>query len=120
MVVLIEMKKTKNLPNGRKNSPRDNTKLKIVKYLYSKEVDTIATVYELLHHAEICMHDYPYLKKMLKEMTDSKWIKIVSSGPKGNEKTNYLLQERGREAVETVKKFSDRHPLKDLDTFYDI
>jgi len=121
MVVLIEMKKTKRrFPNGRKNSPRDNTKLKIAKYLHSKEIDSLATPYEILHHAGICMHDYPYLKKLLKEMSDSEWIKVVSSGSKGKEKMNFLLQERGRDAVITVRKLSDKHPLKDLDTFYDI
>ncbi len=88
-MVLIEMKKTKKrFPNGRKNSPRDNTKLKIAKYLHSKEVDSLATPYEILHHAGICMYDYPYIKKLLREMSDSDWIRAVSSGAKGKEKMN--------------------------------
>ena len=65
-------------PNGRKNLPRDNAKLTIIKYLLSKDTDTTASLYEILHHAGISMYDYPYLKKILKEMVDSGWIRIKS------------------------------------------
>ena len=106
--------------NGRKNLPRDNTKLIIIKYLLSKETDTTASLYEILHHAGISMYDYPYLKKILKEMADSGWIRIIISGSKGKEKSNYLLTQRGRDLFCVVKNFETGHPILDLDTFYGI
>jgi len=106
--------------NGRKNLPRDNTKLKIAKYLYSKGIDETASLYELLHHAGISMYDYPYLKKILQEMIGDGWITVMISGIKGKEKSNYLLIERGRKAVITIKNFDNDNPLLDLDSFYDI
>ena len=54
--------------SGRKYLPRDNTKLLIIKYLLSKDTDTTASLYEILHHSGIAMYDYPYLKKILQEM----------------------------------------------------
>jgi len=98
---------------------RDHTKLLIIKYLFSKEIDIATTLYELLHHAGISSYDYPYLKKILQEMTDSGWIKIITSGSKG-EKTNYLLTERGRNLFITLKGFERNHPILDLDIFYGI
>ena len=106
--------------NGRKNLPRDNTKLIIIKYLLSKDTDTTASLYEILHHAGISMYDYPYLKKILKEMVDSGWIRIITSGSKGKEKSNYLLTERGGDLFCVVKNFEKGHPILDLDTFYGI
>jgi len=106
--------------NGRKNLPRDNTKLIIIKYLLSKDTDTTASLYEILHHAGISMYDYPYLKKILKEMVDSGWIRIIISGSKGKEKSNYLLTERGRQILVLVKNLEKDHPILDLDTFYGI
>jgi len=106
--------------NGRKNLPRDNTKLIILKYLLSKDTDTTSSLYEILHHAGISMYDYPYLKKILKEMVDSGWIRIITSGSKGKEKSNYLLTERGRQILVVVKNLEKDHPILDLDTFYGI
>ncbi len=99
---------------------RDHTKLLIIKYLFSKEIGAITSLYELLHHAGISSYDYPYLKKILQEMTDSGWIRTVKSGPKGKEKSNYLLTERGRKLFNAVKCFEKNHPILDLDTFYGI
>ncbi len=99
---------------------RDHTKLLIIKYLFSKEIEIATTLYELLHHAGISSYDYPYLKKMLQEMTNSGWIKIITSGSKGKEKSNYLLTERGRVLFNAVKSFEKNHPILDLDTFYGI
>ena len=107
-------------PNGRKNLPRDNAKLIIIKYLFSKDKDTTASLYEILHHAGISSYDYPYLKKMLLEMADSGWITIITSGSKGKEKSNYLLTERGRQILTVVKNLEKNHPILDLDTFYGI
>jgi len=104
---------------GRKNLPRDHTKLLIIKYLISKESNTTASLYEVLHHSGIPMYDYPYLKKIFHEMVDSGWIRIIKSGSKG-EKTNYLLTERGRELINAVKSFEKNHPILDLDSFYGI
>jgi len=106
--------------NGRKNLPRDNTKLIIIKYLLSKDTDTTASLYEILHHAGISSYDYPYLKKILLEMADSGWIRIIISGSKGKEKSNYLLTQRGRDLFCVVKSFEKGHPILDLDTFYGI
>src|SRR3990172_13430060 len=107
-------------PNGRKNLPRDNAKLTIIKYLLSKGKDTTASLYEILHHAGVSSYDYPYLKKILKEMVDSGWIRIITSGSKGKEKSNYLLTERGRQILVVVKNLEKDHPILDLDTFYGI
>ena len=106
--------------NGRKNLPRDNTKLIIIKYLLSKDTDTTASLYEILHHAGISMYDYPYLNKILLEMADSGWIRIITSGSKGKEKSNYFLTQRGRDLFCVVKSFEKGHPILDLDTFYGI
>src|SRR3972149_5354907 len=106
--------------NGRKNLPRDNTKLIIIKYLLSKDTDTTASLYEILHHAGISSYDYPYLKKILQEMLDSGWIRTVISGSKGKEKSNYLLTERGRQILVVIKNLEKDHPILDLDTFYGI
>jgi len=99
---------------------RDHTKLLIIKYLFSKEIGAITTLYELLHHAGISNYDYPYLKKILQEMTDSGWIRTVKSGSIGREKSSYLLSERGRRLIIAVKGFEKNHPILDLDTFYGI
>jgi len=109
------MKKT---PKQYRN--KDHTKLLIIKYLFSKETGALSTLYELLHHARISSYDYPYLKKILKEMADSGWIRIITSGSKGKEKSNYLLTERGRMLFIAVKGFEKNHPILDLDTFYGI
>ena len=106
--------------NGRKNLPRDNTKLIILKYLLSKDTDTTSSLYEILHHAGIASYDYPYLKKILQEMAISGWIKIMISGSKGKEKSNYVLTERGRDLLVAVKNFEKGHPILDLDSFYNI
>ena len=106
--------------NGRKYLPRDNTKLKIIKYLLSKDKDATASLYEILHHSGISMYDYTYLKKIFHEMVDSGWIRIIKSGSKEKEKANYLLTERGRELFIAVKSFEKNHPILDLDTFYGI
>ena len=106
--------------NGRKNLPRDNTKLIILKYLLSKDTDTTSSLYEILHHAGISSYDYPYLKKILLEMADSGWVRIIISGSKGKEKSNYLLTERGRQILVVVKNLEKDHPILDLDTFYGI
>jgi len=106
--------------NGRKNLPRDNTKLKIAKYLYSKGIGEAASLYELLHHSGISMYDYPYLKKILQEMIGYGWITVMISGIKGREKLNYFLIERGRKAVLTIKNLDNDNPLLDLDSFYDV
>jgi len=105
---------------GRKNLPRDNTKLTIIKYLLSKDTASTASLYEILHHAGISMYDYPYLKKILQEMKDSGWIKKIVSGPMGREKSHYSLTERGRQILMTVKNFEKNHPIFDLDTFHGI
>ena len=105
--------------NGRKYLPRDNTKLLIIKYLLSKETDTTASLYEILHHSEIAMYDYPYLKKILQEMADSGWIRIIKSGYEGK-KLNYLLTQRGRDLFISVKSFEKNHPIFDLDCFSGI
>ena len=107
-------------PTGRKNLPRDNAKLTIIKYLLSKGKDTAASLYEILHHAGISSYDYPYLKKILLEMADSGWIRIITSGSKGKEKSNYFLTQRGRDLFCVVKSFEKGHPILDLDTFYGI
>ncbi len=99
---------------------RDHTKLLIIKYLFSKEAGTVTTLYELLHHAGISSYDYPYLKKILQEMTDTGWIRIIKSGSIGREKSNYLLSERGRKLFIAIKDFEKNHPILDLDTFYGI
>ena len=124
MVVNIEMEKKmknkKSLPNGRKNCPRDNTKLRIVKYLFSKGPVSTASVYEILNHAEIGADDYPYIKKVLNEMINTKWLKVIYSGARGSVKSNYSLCPRGRDAINAVRKLPENNPLKDLDTFYGI
>ena len=102
--------------NGRKYLPRDHTKLLIIKYLITKESDTTASLYEILHHSGIANYDYTYLKKIFHEMVYSGWIRIIKSGSKG-EKTNYLLTERGRELINAVKAFKKNHPIFDLDSF---
>ena len=66
------------------------------------------------------MYDYPYLKKILKEMDDSGWIRIIKSGSIGKEKANYLLTQRGRELFIAVKSFEKNHPILDLDCFSGI
>ncbi len=99
---------------------REHTKLLIIKYLFSKDAGTITTLYELLHHAGISSYDYPYLKKILQEMGDSGWIRIIKSGSVGSEKPKYLLTERGRKLFMTVKDFEKNHPILDLDTFFGI
>jgi len=109
------MKKT---PKQYRN--KDHTKLLIIKYLFSKETGALTTLYELLHHAGISSYDYPYLKKILIEMADSGWIRIITSGSKGREKSNYLLTEIGRRLFIAVKGFEKNHPILDLDTFYGI
>ena len=106
--------------NPKQYKNRENTKLLIIKYLISKDAGTITTLYELLHHASISSYDYPYLKRILKEMADTGWIKIISSGTKGNEKPKYLLSERGRKLFNTVKGFEKNHPILDLDIFHGI
>lgn len=106
--------------NGRKYLPRDNTKLLIIKYLLSKDADSTASLYEILHHSGISMYDYTYLKKIFHEMLDSGWITIIKSGSKGKEKANYLLTGRGRELINAVKSFEKNHPIFDLDTFNGI
>ncbi len=53
-------------------------------------------------------------------MADTGWIKIISSGTKGNEKPKYLLSERGRKLFNTVKGFEKNHPILDLDIFHGI
>jgi len=106
--------------NVRKNLPRDNTKLMVIKYLLSKHKDTSASLYEILHHSGIPTHDYTSLKRTFLEMVDSKWIRIILSGSKGKEKSNYLLTERGRQLFNTVKSFEKNHPILDLDAFRGI
>ena len=98
---------------------RNHTKLLIIKYLFSKETGTVTTLYELLHHAGISSYDYPYLKRVLKEMADSGWIRIIRSGSKG-EKSNYSLSERGKKLIMTVKGFEKNHPILDFDIFFGI
>jgi len=66
------------------------------------------------------MYDYPYLKKILHEMDDSGWIRIIKSGSIGKEKANYLLTQRGRVLFIAVKSFEKNHPILDLDSFYGI
>ena len=105
---------------GRKNLPRDHTKLLIIKYLISKDTGVTTTLYELLHHAGISMYDYPYLKKILQEMIDNGWIRTTTSGAKGKEKSNYLMTARGRQVLMTIKSFERDHPILDLDIFRDI
>jgi len=99
---------------------RDHTKLLIIKYLFSKEADAATTLYELLHHAGISSYDYPYLKKILEKMAGSGWIRVIRSGSKGKEKSNYLLTERGRKLFNAVKGFEKNHPILDLDIFHGI
>jgi len=109
------MKKT---PKQYRN--KDHTKLLIIKYQFSKDAGTVTTLYELLHHAGISSYDYPYLKKILQEMADSGWIRIIKSGSLGSEKLNYLLTTRGRKLFMAVKDFEKNHPLLDLDIFHGI
>ncbi len=99
---------------------RDHTKLLIIKYLFSKDEGSITTLYELLHHAVISSYDYPYLKKILQEMANTGWIRIIKSGYVVREKSNYLLSESGRRLYVAVKGFEKNHPILDLDTFYGI
>jgi len=119
-MVLGRKKYKIRLPNGRKNFPRDNTKLRIAKYLFEKECDVSATPYEIIHHASISMHDYPYLKKILNEMVDANWLNGISSGKKTVKKICYVLTERGRNVISFIRNLPVTHPLRDLDTFYGI
>lgn len=103
--------------HGRKNRPRDNTKIKIVFYLYDKGKDTTASRYELIHHSGISTQDYPNMDLILAQMSETKWIKAITSGAKGKEKSNFMLEKRGREVIEHLRSLPDTHPLKDLDAF---
>ena len=51
--------------HGRKNRPRDSTKIKIAFYLYEKGKDSSASRYELIHHAGISSQDYPNMNTIL-------------------------------------------------------
>ena len=106
--------------HGRQNLPRDNAKLIIIKYLLSKDKDSAASMYELLHHAGIASYDYTFLKQLLIQMHSSGWIKVITLGSKGKEKSNYLLSERGRQLILAVKSFEKNHPILDLDVFSGI
>ncbi len=103
--------------HGRKNRPRDSTKIKIAFYLYEKGKDSSASRYELIHHAGISSQDYPNMNTILDQMSGTKWIKAITSGAKGQEKSNYMLEKRGKEIVEFIKSLPVTHPIKDLDAF---
>jgi len=107
----------KNSIKQTKRRNRDHTKIMIIKYLFSKNKDEMASLYEILHHGGISMLDYPYLKKILQEMIDSGWIRTITSGPNRREKQHYALTERGRQFFISIKGFEKSHPLWDLDTF---
>ena len=103
--------------HGRKNRPRDSTKIKITFYLYRKGKDSTASAYELIHNAGISSQDYPNMKLILDQMCETKWIKAIKSGAEGKVKSNYMLEKRGREVIDHLNKIGDTHPLKDLDAF---
>jgi len=102
----------------RKNKPRDWSKIKVTLYLFSKAKSAVTTPYEIIHHAGIAMLDYVFIKILLQEMVDCKWIKIIPTGYK--EKANYQLDDRGRKASEIILNWPKDYPLRDLDTFSDI
>jgi len=104
--------------NPRKNKSRDWSKIKIILYLFSKTKSAVATPYEIIHHAGIAMLDYVFLKILLQEMVDCKWLKIIPTGYTG--KANYQLDERGRKTSEIILKWPRDYPLRDLDTFSDV
>jgi len=104
--------------NPRKNKSRDWSKIKIALYLFSKAKTAIATPYEVIHNSGVAMLDYIFLRVLLQEMVDCKWLKIIPSGSKG--KANYQLDDRGRKASQIILELPKDHPLRDLDTFSDL
>jgi len=102
----------------RKNKPRDWSKIKIALYLFSKAKNAVTTPYEVIHNSGVAMLDYIFLRVLLQELVDCKWLKIIPSGSKG--KANYQLDERGRKASQIILGLPKDHPLRDLDTFSDI
>ena len=103
--------------HGRKNRPRDSTKIKITFYLYKKGKDSTASAYELINNSGISSQDYPNMKLILDQMCETKWIKAITSGAEGKVKSNYMLEKRGREIVDHLRLLNEKHPLKDLDAF---
>ncbi|RZD42234.1 MAG: hypothetical protein CXT78_09765 [Thaumarchaeota archaeon] len=104
---------------NRRYHSRDRIKICIVKYLFEKDHNSMSSKYELLHHSGIGMYDYPYLEKILQEMTHMRWIRVSYSGM-SSEKKYYSLDSRGQKLMHIIHKNDEDNPLFDLDLFIGI
>ena len=98
--------------------PRDNTKLKVVNFLASREDG--ATRYEIGRKANIKKQDDKIFREILDEMVEINWIKKRSVSYGGGV-TLYIIVDEGRKALEEAKGLlSKNHPLSKLSAFKDI
>ena len=111
-------KSVRKLVKSRINLPRDNTKLKIVNYLYTKSQG--ARRYEIQHKAGIRKQEPGEFKKFLAEMIESDWIKEVKLDISGGMEI-YQITDNGKNAVDKAKELlRSNHPLTKLHAFSDI
>ena len=101
-------------PEKREQFPRDNTKLKVIDYLYFKEG---ATRNEISKNAKIKTQSDDNFKIILDEMVEIKWLAKMQT----KDVTIYTVQKEGKEALDHVKELiKKQHPLSKLSTFREI
>jgi len=111
-------KSVRKIATSRINLPRDNTKLKIASYLYTKSQG--ARRNEIQHKAGIRKQEPSEFKRFLSEMIESGWIKEVKFDISGGIEI-YQITEDGKSAVDKAKELlRNNHPLTKLHTFNDI
>lgn len=118
-VVIMDRHKPRISPiKKRTNLPRDNTKLKVIKYL--SETKDGATRYNIAQHAEIKKQEDYNFELILDELVEVEWISKVTLQVYGTT-TIYKIKDRGREALSTaIKLLSEQHPLSNLQAFKDL
>jgi hypothetical protein len=112
---VVRGKSVRKTAISRINLPRDNTKLKIVNYLLTK--NSGARRYEIQHKAGIRKQEPREFKKFLLEMCEEGWIKESKLDISGGIDV-YEITENGRNAVNKAKELlRENHPLTKLHAF---
>jgi len=102
----------------RDNTPRDNTKLRILDFLSAKQQG--ATRFNIMTHANIRKQEDENFKIILDEMVSINWIEKTSF-EHGGGMTVYTLKDEGRSALEKAKELKrDNHPISKLSAFNEI
>lgn len=96
---------------------RDNTKLKITNYLYSKgEVGAIRN--DIISNTSLPVQQWTNFDGILNELVEWEWI---TKSPVSSKIYLCKITQNGRKVIEKIRQIIDeKHPIKYLDAFDEI